>query len=70
MKKINFGTCNNSSDFHYIFLTSQAFHAITVTISFLLKNTASSGAFNIYIRDYKYLSWVYDVDRKICHKGH
>ena len=22
------------------------------------------------LRDYKYLSWVYGVDRKICHEGH
>ena len=23
-----------------------------------------------YIAEYKYLSWVYGVDRKICHEGH
>ena len=23
-----------------------------------------------YHEDYKYLSWVYGVDRKICHEGH
>ena len=23
-----------------------------------------------YLAYYKYLSWVYGVDRKICHKGH
>ena len=22
------------------------------------------------LQGYKYLSWVYGVDRKICHKGH
>ena len=22
------------------------------------------------MKDYKYLSWVYGVDRKICHEGH
>ena len=26
--------------------------------------------YNIYIKDYKYLSCVYCVDRKICHEGH
>ena len=25
---------------------------------------------NKKLGDYKYLSWVYDVDRKICHEGH
>ena len=29
-------------------------------------------AYLIYVKvgEYKYLSWVYDVDRKICHEGH
>ena len=24
----------------------------------------------IKMEDYKYLSWMYGVDRKICHEGH
>ena len=32
------------------------------------KNAASQDM--LRMKDYKYLSWVYGVDRKICHEGH
>ena len=25
---------------------------------------------HVLMKDYKYLSWMYGVDRKICHEGH
>ena len=60
MKKINNCNSNNFSDFHYIFLTSQASPSIADTFSYLSKNpTSFEGYQHIYLMQKLYFTSVY-----------